>query len=566
MSFNLDKLFIDWSRAVPNGTPNPKNAYHLVILKEICLSKGISNDVINSVMLVLEKEETFKARNIKSGEVVVFKSEKNRDKGIEDGRYEKVEKEDDDSQKVKAEPMKISANPMDKSKDDDEARSDETKPEYSFRSKADATEGLFTTAEEGYKTITTESGKKFKVRQLKDPRTGKVLDTINQEDRETAIAVVSGRLDELKDKSKAAVDLLKTEKDKVKRTLALKWLGEYGEMQAYVDFLQRGEITDVHLLTDSEVKNDILVVMENDDRNIDAYGVSVKTTKEGEMANQRGASAKGDFIDRINATKNPLISKGGRNYKLGENVTQPVNSGVLINSMLEIRKQFIKLHSAGKTGVSGSDTFITLDGKKLNVAEFLRTQKITSEDVSKIFNDEEIFARLTKKKKFRKSGNPIRGLADEEVDENQYNQLREHFRERITKWVESADDGEGISISQMEEFIKDDMADIMGDIGANLVPSADLMISYYKPDGSFSNGFMTKERQLQKMEEQLGPVSDMSKRDQITKILGLDFTGRGAGKKKEGTGHIDGQSYGRPNPKIQPKPSKVDDYIKEISS
>ena len=102
---------------------------------------------------------------------------------------------------------------------------------------------------------------------------------------------------------------------------------------------------------------------------------------------------------------------------MGENVTQPVNSGVLINSMLEIRKQFIKLHSAGKTGVSGSDTFITLDGKKLNVAEFLRTQKITSEDVSKIFNDEEIFARLTKKKKFRKSGNPIRGLADEEVDE-----------------------------------------------------------------------------------------------------------------------------------------------------
>ena len=118
MSFNLDKLFIDWSRAVPNGTPNPKNDYHLVILKEICLSKGISTEIVDSVMLVLEAEETFKARNIKSGEVVVFKSEKNRDKGIEDGRYEKVEKEDDDTQKVKAEPMEISANPMDKSKDD----------------------------------------------------------------------------------------------------------------------------------------------------------------------------------------------------------------------------------------------------------------------------------------------------------------------------------------------------------------------------------------------------------------------------------------------------------------
>ena len=77
---------------------------------------------------------------------------------------------------------------------------------------------------------------------------------------------------------------------------------------------------------------------------------------------------------------------------------------------------------------------------------------------------------------------------------------------------------------------------------------------------------MSKESQKQKMEEQLGPISEMGKKDQITKILGLDFTGRGAGKKKEGTGHIDGQSFGRPNPKIQPKPSKVDDYIKEISS
>jgi len=129
MSFNLDNLFIEWRRIVPTGVPNPKNAYHLTLLKEICLSKGISTEVVDSVMLVLEKEETFKARNIKSGEVVVFKSEKNRDKGIEDGRYEKVEKEDDDSQKVKAEPMKIDANPFDKEdkKDDIESKDEKNK-------------------------------------------------------------------------------------------------------------------------------------------------------------------------------------------------------------------------------------------------------------------------------------------------------------------------------------------------------------------------------------------------------------------------------------------------------
>jgi len=84
MSFNLDNLFIEWRRIVPTGVPNPKNAYHLTLLKEICLSKGISTEIVDSVMLVLEAEETFTAKNIKSGEVVDFKSKENGDKTIED--------------------------------------------------------------------------------------------------------------------------------------------------------------------------------------------------------------------------------------------------------------------------------------------------------------------------------------------------------------------------------------------------------------------------------------------------------------------------------------------------
>ena len=57
MSFNLDSLFIEWRRIVPTGVPNPKNAYHLTLLKEICLSKGINTEIVDSVMLVLEAEE-----------------------------------------------------------------------------------------------------------------------------------------------------------------------------------------------------------------------------------------------------------------------------------------------------------------------------------------------------------------------------------------------------------------------------------------------------------------------------------------------------------------------------
>ena len=57
MSFDLGKLFIDWRRIVPNGIPNPNNDYHLVLLKEICLARGIDRDVVDNVILTLEKKE-----------------------------------------------------------------------------------------------------------------------------------------------------------------------------------------------------------------------------------------------------------------------------------------------------------------------------------------------------------------------------------------------------------------------------------------------------------------------------------------------------------------------------
>ena len=57
MSFDLGKLFIEWRRIVPNGVPNPGNAYHLVLLKEICLAKGMDRQIVDNVILTLEKKE-----------------------------------------------------------------------------------------------------------------------------------------------------------------------------------------------------------------------------------------------------------------------------------------------------------------------------------------------------------------------------------------------------------------------------------------------------------------------------------------------------------------------------
>ena len=57
MSFDLGKLFIEWRRIVPTGIPNPGNAYHLVLLKEICIAKGMDKQVVDNVILALEKNE-----------------------------------------------------------------------------------------------------------------------------------------------------------------------------------------------------------------------------------------------------------------------------------------------------------------------------------------------------------------------------------------------------------------------------------------------------------------------------------------------------------------------------
>lgn len=131
MSFNLDSLFIEWRRIVPTGVPNPKNAYHLTLLKEICLSKGISTEIVDSVMLVMEKEEKFTARNKKTGNVAAFGSEESRDKAIEDGGYEEVEKKDDekkeepDTSKLSGDDFKVGGKDgylsKDKKKDGDDS-------------------------------------------------------------------------------------------------------------------------------------------------------------------------------------------------------------------------------------------------------------------------------------------------------------------------------------------------------------------------------------------------------------------------------------------------------------
>ena len=58
MHSKLNSIWLDWRAKVPNGVPNPSNDYHLVLLKELCLEQGIDTQIIDDVILVLEKTST----------------------------------------------------------------------------------------------------------------------------------------------------------------------------------------------------------------------------------------------------------------------------------------------------------------------------------------------------------------------------------------------------------------------------------------------------------------------------------------------------------------------------
>ena len=545
----IDKILKDWNDRV-GGNLNHKKESHLFELGSMLWEQGWSSEQIGELVKNLKEQETkFKGRT-KDGELRYFKSKDSLDKALEKGTVEPVDEPDKKGEPEK-DPTKLSG-PKDferPSSDDDSASTDTDKSsdkEYDFTSKSEPTDDLFTTKEEGYKKITTKTGKSFTVRQLKDEN-GEPIDTSTQEGREKAISIVRGKLDELKDKSEGAIDLLKKEKDPTQRILALKWLGEYGEMEAYADLLERGGVSDVYLLTDSEPKNDLVVIVEDEERQVDAYGVSVKTAEGGTMANKRGSSVKGDFMDRLEKSPNRNIQVDG--------VSEPVDAGVLLNAGLELRKRIIKKLSNGKVSQNpeNKQTEVEIDGEKVSITEYFRRQKVTVQDMEDIFGDDKIFPNNKR--------NPIRTLNDDVLPEEQMSQLREHFQKKFIEYNESGE----MTIAELQDKLIDSFSDVLEQAQVDLLPSADIMVSYYDQDGFQKNGFITKEAQTKKMEDSLGPINKLSKKDQITKLLGLDFTGRGAGKKKEGTGYVDGQSFGRPDPKLQPEATSVTDYVQEIT-
>ena len=59
MNSEINSIWADWRLKVPNGVPNPYNDYHLVLLKEICFKHNVNQEIVDDVILFLEKKSYY---------------------------------------------------------------------------------------------------------------------------------------------------------------------------------------------------------------------------------------------------------------------------------------------------------------------------------------------------------------------------------------------------------------------------------------------------------------------------------------------------------------------------
>ena len=67
----------------------------------------MDEDVVDNVILALEKDEKFTARKKKTGNISAFASKETRDNAIKTGEYEKVDSDDKGVAKIKKHKLQI---------------------------------------------------------------------------------------------------------------------------------------------------------------------------------------------------------------------------------------------------------------------------------------------------------------------------------------------------------------------------------------------------------------------------------------------------------------------------
>ena len=85
----IEEILVEWAYRVHDGMPNPKNAQHIIELRESMEELNLPNKVIYEVIQnLINEEKVYYSRSKESNRIVQYKNKDNYEKGIEDGSHE----------------------------------------------------------------------------------------------------------------------------------------------------------------------------------------------------------------------------------------------------------------------------------------------------------------------------------------------------------------------------------------------------------------------------------------------------------------------------------------------
>ena len=135
----IEEILVEWAYRVHDGMPNPKNAQHIIELRESMEELNLPNKVIyeviqNLINEVTDKETEFKARSKETNKIIYFKNQDNLDKALDSGTAIPFDKGDKSEPEPETKPgTKIDKNPMDKKDDKDDVEKTFTKSTDMFK-------------------------------------------------------------------------------------------------------------------------------------------------------------------------------------------------------------------------------------------------------------------------------------------------------------------------------------------------------------------------------------------------------------------------------------------------
>jgi hypothetical protein len=354
-------------------------------------------------------------------------------------------------------------------------------------------------------TKLTRGKNKITVRLVQDA-TGKGIEANTPEGIKKSLQIIDAQLKNLETPIKDACIQLGQNTDNNQRQRIKKFMGNVGELYTLREMLATG--TESYLLPDSYPKNDIVTLLQDKKRGLKITEISVKSST-GEKVGAMGANAR----EPLHATvEDKKIVIGGKEY----DATNAIDASILIYSQLlrfategyivgEKREIVVppdKMKNFDKATIEQSIE-LSKQGKKKAQDLLLKARKITPKDIEDFKNSSLYGKNMTP----------------------EHAELTNYYLNQLLKQVNKNGD---YRLEYTKDLFTNQIADIFEKTDSNLVFESDLVAVKFSAANGYEGIKITPaEIMRQRVIDNVGDITQLSKRDQLEKLGGWRLGTRG---------------------------------------